>query len=272
MGRLTVFAKGNLDVRDSLVLFRAGAEVQWNGLNEVLRSRFAGDTARVRHELWTRSDALLEASGEPPEGLVRQNPPLNAYNVHSQFSRAVFDGKSDVIVLSIQPDVMTNLGRHSVDDYLLYPNEFAQWPAADRAWFRSAFRPVPAMDCEQSMRNLEQIIGLIRRNSSAPILIYNMSSIVPGDTTHSHFAGSETLSTRIRRFNLALVELSQSTGISIIDVDALVARAGADALKIDVVHLEVGACSLMAHEVARVLADLGQLPVSDPSARAGVAR
>ena len=136
MGRLTVFAKGNLDVRDSLVLFRTGTEVRWNGLNEVLRSRLPNDTARVRHELWSRSDALLEATGEPPAGLIAHNPPLGAYTAESQFSRAIFDGKSDAIVLSVQPDVMTNLGRHSTEGYLLYPNEFRQWPD-----FRSGLVP-----------------------------------------------------------------------------------------------------------------------------------
>ena len=118
------------------------------------------------------------------------------------------------------------------------------------------------------MRNFESIVRQIRKVSAAPILIYNMSPIVPGDTAHVHMAGSETLSTRIRRFNLALVELSQSTGISIIDVDSLVARAGADALKIDAVHLEVEACRLIAKEVARVLEDLGALPVSPALGRA----
>jgi hypothetical protein len=54
-----------------------------------------------------------------------------------------------------------------------------------------------------------------------------------------------------------LTELSESTGISIIDVDTIVARHGADALKIDAMHLTPAGYELVAYEVVRVLDDLG---------------
>jgi hypothetical protein len=67
----------------------------------------------------------------------------------------------------------------------------------------------------------------------------------------------DALSTRIRRLNLGLIELSQDTGISVIDVDSVVARAGADHVKLDAVHLTAEGCRLVAEEVVRVLDDLG---------------
>ena len=42
MSRLTIFAKGNLDVADTLHSLRLGGERAWNGINEVLRSRAPG--------------------------------------------------------------------------------------------------------------------------------------------------------------------------------------------------------------------------------------
>ena len=35
MDRLTIFAKGNLDVRDTLHALRVGGELRWNGVNEI---------------------------------------------------------------------------------------------------------------------------------------------------------------------------------------------------------------------------------------------
>ena len=67
----------------------------------------------------------------------------------------------------------------------------------------------------------------------------------------------EILSTRIRRFNLGLVELSEELGISIVDVDAIVARGGSDRLKLDTAHLTPDGYRLVAEEVARILDDLG---------------
>ena len=70
----------------------------------------------------------------------------------------------------------------------------------------------------------------------------------------------------MRRFNLGLAELSQQTGISVIDVDRIVARAGADRLKLDTVHLTAEGCRLVAEEVVRVLDDLGYLPAAERDA------
>jgi lysophospholipase L1-like esterase len=86
-----------------------------------------------------------------------------------------------------------------------------------------------------------------------------MSPIVPGETIHCHQGMDQSYSTRIRRFNLGLIELSEATGVSIIDVDSLVARKGADALKLDAIHLTPPGYQLIAEEVVRVLEDLGVL-------------
>jgi hypothetical protein len=76
----------------------------------------------------------------------------------------------------------------------------------------------------------------------------------------------EIFSTRIRRFNLGLVELSQQTGISVIDVDTIVARGGADLMKYDAVHLTGEGCRAVAEEVVRVIEDLGCLTAAEAGA------
>lgn len=263
MSRLTIFAKGNLDVRDSLHSHRLGDALVWNGINQLLRDRRPASVARLRHETWGRSDALLAATGTVPETLTALGLPLEVFSAQSQFSRAVFETDAEVIVLSIQPDVFGRLARHRREGFLFLPHRMSAWTAEQKAWLREECAPEDFLDVAASMENFSRIIARIRERSGAAILIYNLSSVVPGERIHSHAGLDELFSTRIRRFNLGLIELSRQTGISIIDVDGLLARAGADRLKIDAVHLRGEGSRLVAEEVVRVLDDLGCLPPQD---------
>jgi hypothetical protein len=258
--RLNLFLKGNLDLRDSLHSLRLNGDLVWNGVNEILRGRFPGTTIRLRHETWTRSDALLESEGQPPGELGQRNLPLGPHAATSQFSVALFEQKADAIVLSVQPDVMVGLLRHRREGYLFYPNNLAQWSPFDREWLRATFEPVPRLDVERSMANFRKIVERCRANTDAPILIYNISSILPAEWIHCYAGMDDILSTRIKHFNLGLVELSQKTGISIVDVDRVVARKGADALKLDGLHLNSAGCRLVAEEVVNILDDIGCFP------------
>lgn len=257
LGRLKIFAKGNLDVRDTLHSLRVAGQVHWNGINEIVRARFPATVVQVMHETWTRSDALLAATGAVPADLAARALPLGAYPLAAQFSAALFDTHVDAIVLSIQPDVAVHLARHKRDDYLFFPAERPSWSEADRHWLRDEFLPSGLLDPDASMRNLAAIVARIRERTVAPILVYNMSSVVPGDTVHCHQGLGDTLSTRIRRFNVGVAELSQRTGISVIDVDAVVARAGATRAKLDALHLTADGCRGVAEETVRVLDELG---------------
>jgi hypothetical protein len=255
--RLTIFAKGNVDVRDSLHSCTVGGKIVWNGINEVLRTHNKGALARVRHETLTRTDALLSARGEFPPQLASHGLPLGSYPLSSQFSNAMFTCACDVAVLSIQPDVTTALVRHRRDGYLMFPWDQHRWSNDQRAWVKQEYERLELLDVGQSMTNFARIIERIRQTSSVPILIYNMSTVVPGESLHCYEGMEAALSTRIRDFNLALIRLSERTGISIVDVDALLARAGADRLKIDALHLTAEGYRLVATQVARIMEDLG---------------
>jgi hypothetical protein len=262
--RLTFFVKGNVDVRDSLHFCRIGGELLWNGINEVLRHRQVKSLARIKHETWTRSDALLECGGTVPDAFSGRDLPLGAYSLASQFSNAVFTTAADAIILSIQPDVTMSLVRHRRDGFLFYPSDAETWAADDQAWLRSNYEASGLLAVDVAMNNLAAVVAKIRSHSEVPILIYNLSPIIPGDQIHCYAGLGETFSTRIRKFNLALAGLSEDSGISIIDVDAVVARHGADALKLDAVHLKPQGYHLLAEEVVRVLDDLGVLDMAIP--------
>lgn len=257
MSRINIFVRGNLDVRDTLHSLRVGGVLKWNGVNEVLRQTHPGWSARIRHETGTRSDALLAANGRIPPELATLDISLAPYPLETQFAPALFEAAADVFVLSIQPELMTRLVCHKQRGYLLCPGKWQDWPAALQAWLRSEFEDVGIIDVGAALANLDAIVGRLRARTDAPILIYNLSSVVPGERVHDHQGLEDLLSTRIKRLNLGLIELSQRTGISVIDVDAIVARGGADRLKIDTLHLTSEGCRLVAEEVVRVLDDLG---------------
>jgi hypothetical protein len=231
--------------------------VQWNGINEIVRQRHPEQVVQVRHETWTRSDALLAATGVVPAELQENAPPLAPYSAESQFSRRVFTTASDVVVLSLQPDIITPLVQHRSDDYLLYPYDWNSWPAEMQQWLVARFRDIGHLDVASSVRNLTQLCTEIQGSTGAHVLIYNVSATVPGDLVHCHQGFEDVLATRIRRFNLGLIELSQQLGVSIVDVDALLAGAGAARLKIGPFHLTAEGCRLVAQEVVRILEDLG---------------
>jgi hypothetical protein len=259
MSRLVIFAKGNLDLRDSLHFLNIGGKVLWNGVNEIVRARFPGTTVRLHHETWTRSDALLASTGEVPPELSERPLALGAYSLPSQFSRALFETTADAYLLSLQPDITTCMFYDRLGRHLFYPNNCESWPIEDQIWLRQKYVEEVPLDVGQSMRNFEQIIERIRARSAAPILIYNLSAVVPGEWVHAYDGLGEILSARIRNFNVALIELSRRTGISIVDVDVIVARGGADRLKIDALHLNAEGCRLVAEEVVSILEDLGLL-------------
>jgi hypothetical protein len=257
MRRLNLFAKGNVDVRDSLLYSSVGGRLQWNGLNEIVRQAFPGHLIRVRHETWTRSDALTLTDGTIPAALRQKALPLDPYSLESQFSRKVFESASDVVVLSLQPDVFTPLVRHREDAFLFYPYAWEAWPVADQQWLGERFEGTGHLDVDASMGHIARICQEVRASVGAHILIYNVSAVVPGEQIHCYHGMGETLSTRIRRFNLGLVELAEQLDISVVDVDALVACAGATRVRIGPVHLTGEGYRLVAQEVTRILQDLG---------------
>jgi hypothetical protein len=257
--RLRLFAKGNVDVRDSLLYSRVGEAIAWNGINEIVREQFPNFIVRVQHEVWSRSDALLAAQGTIPADLFARNPRPGFYSLESQFSRKLFTIPSDALVLSIQPDVTNLLCRHRHDGYLFFPSGCQSWPAEERVWLHENFEVIDRLDVSSSMDGLARICREVRSrlDGDVPILIYNLSPVMPGELIDCHQGLGEILSTRIRRFNLGLIELSQQLGVCVVDVDTIVARGGADRLKIDPVHLTAEGSRLVAAEVVRILHDHG---------------
>jgi hypothetical protein len=256
---LRIFAKGNVDVRDSLLWSRVGGELQWNGINEVLRQRHPGVIAKVRHETCARLD-LIPLPGEtllgPPEELARQLP-SGAHPIGGQHRTALFDAPCDVVVLSFQSATTNALVRHRRDGWLLLPDDLDSWDAASRAFLRRECENAGLAPLELCLSRLERLVCAIEERLGARVLVYNLSPVVPGEYIHSWMGAADSLGLRVRRFNLALAELSAHLDFSVVDVERIAACAGAERIKVDLLHLTAEGWRLVAEEVVRILDERG---------------
>lgn len=257
--RLTIMAKGNADIRNVLHVFHEGGRVAWNGINPVLRRRHPGWSAQVVHETLGSTEMLIAEGARPPQALADRALPLGAFPLESQFGTRLWGGGADVVVMSIQPDVMNRLCRSRHDDHLFYPFDADDWDEADRRWLAANYEPLPPLSAEESMANFATIVRRLQKAGAPAVVIFNLSSIAGWERLHSYAGLTETLSERIGQFNLALHALSRETGVSIVDVDRISARAGTDRTKLDTVTLNAEGCRLVAEELVTILDDLGCL-------------
>lgn len=257
--RLNLFLKGNLDVHDTLFGQRIAGKPDWNGINEIFRTRGRAVTVRVRHETSIGFAALAAAHAPPPREVADRAALFGPFTPSAQFSEAAFSAGHAALVLSIQADLFVPLVRHRTQDYLLHPYELRRWPAADLAWLKSNFIPVPAPDAGQCIEALARVVARYRESSAAPVLVLNVSSVVSGETIHNYQGAGDAMSQRIRRFNCALVDASAELGFSIVDVDRIVAEHGARHVKFDPIHFNAVGCRLACEEAVRILEDYGVL-------------
>ena len=256
MRRLKLFAKGNVDVLETLHDCRIGGQPVWNGINQALRERDLKAVVRLRHETSTGARGLVHppAADDP---IARETAALEPHPLAMQASRALFETDADAIVLSILPDVAMRHHRSLETGGYLTVSHAALLAEATAARLRQSHVDAGLPTVEETFANYLEVVSRIRTRTQAPILIYNLSPIAPGPVTHCFLGLEDSIATRIRRFNLMLVELSERTGVSIVDVDSLVAKAGADRVKLDISHLTGEGARLVAEEVVRILAEYG---------------
>lgn len=262
---LRVFAKGNVDVRDSLLWSRVDGVVQWNGINEIIRSRYPQVLAKIKHETCTRLD-LIPLPGETPmqpPAEVAARLPSGSHPIARQQQTAMFDAPADVVVLSLQSAATNALVRHRRDGWLLLPDDFESWAEEHRKYLASECEYAGLANLDTTFERLEKLVLAIEEKLSAQVLVYNLSPWTPGEKTHCWIGAEDSIGLRVQRFNLALAALSAKLGFSVIDVDRIVAGAGFERLKIDLFHLNAEGWRLVAEEVVRVLEERGCFDVEN---------
>lgn len=111
----------------------------------------------------------------------------------------------------------------------------------------------------QSVRaDLVAVVNTIKDKLGAHILVANASTIDPADATHNyHGVAEEPVPLRVHRLVHMLVRVSHDEGISIIDIDRLIAELGAADHVEAAMSYSAAACAAIAAEVVRILEDYG---------------
>ncbi len=116
----------------------------------------------------------------------------------------------------------------------------------------------PEQAVQRFRADLEAAIAMIKDRIGAHILVANASTIDPDDTAFSyHGLDEEPMTLRAHRLDLMLVLVSHDYGISVVDLDRLIAELGGADHVVAPLRYDVAAAAVIAAEIARILEDYG---------------
>lgn len=128
----------------------------------------------------------------------------------------------------------------------------ADLASSDRAW--------GSREADEFERSMQNVIRTIKESPGSHVIILNASSLDPEDHVSDYYGlDREPLSLTAHRLNLAVMHLSSSEGISIVDVDRLVAEIGGSRSVQGFQEFSAEACDAIVAELVRVIADYGFL-------------
>jgi hypothetical protein len=252
-----LFLKGGPDVAASLA---GSQQTKANLLNEwVAGKQAAGASIEVHEEAGFPTAILLQVmSGMTlPQELVEQG--LADEVIANQFSRKLFDQPADVIVLSILPDLLAETWQRNETGYLLAPPPDWQqkWSPAQRTWFESNFTRLGRCTVEQFREASARLVQRLQTEGRSQIVFFGVSSYDPVDKSHNYHSAGETLSLRAHRFNHELIQLSQDTGVIVLDVDRLLTVLGGEMHVKQIFSYSPQANKIVGLELLRIIEDLG---------------
>ncbi|CAG0941160.1 hypothetical protein BROC_01307 [Candidatus Brocadiaceae bacterium] len=257
---LRIFIEDNNDITDSLLSLQQGGRKLDLGLKDLIYEKYHGlFNIEIIRESIGRSDLMIQQLGVVPEELLQHK--LDDENIiTAQFNPRLFEEQVDVVVFSLQPEITHSLWRHRQKDYLFYPHPDwkKRWTPLQKQWFREYFIPIGLIQVQQFKENFVRLIRAIKERLNAHIIVYNCSSVDLEDQTYNYYKlQNDVLSLRIHKFNFALIEISTSEGISIIDVDRLIAELGGERHVMKRLSYSKEACHAICQEFQKVIEDIG---------------
>jgi len=260
---LRIFLKGDASVADSLLSMDEGGRSISKGFRALVEEKYEGRfIPQFIYEPFGRVDLILqqlEQSGIPQElhdlGLGKDE------FIQAQFRSALFESESDIVVLSIGAEVAYPLWKSRKHGYFVSAPLDGEgvWSAELRQAFQERFEVVGFPPIEDFKQTYTQLIKAIKARLDAHVIVFNASSFDPKDLTHRYRGVQDSLSQQIHRLNFALMQLSVSEGISIIDTDRVIAehRGGAQTHISKPLHYSKEAHQALCGEFLRVLEDIG---------------
>lgn len=258
---LRFFLSGSPDITDSLLaLTEAGYRLQQR-LQDMVREKYQRAVrAECVQEPAYRSDMLLQQLGgiPMPEELCQHGFGVRG-SPASRVDSRLFEQETDIVVFSILPEITQSLWRHAQTGYLFHPlaGWEQEWASPQKQWFLDHCSPTGPISVQQFKENFVRLIRAVKEQLHAHVIVYNCSSVDPDDHTHNYHGLEDTLAVRVQRFNLALLKISGLEGISIIDVDRLIAELGGEKHVAKAFNYSTEACQAICQEFMRVLEDIG---------------
>ena len=247
------------DVVNSLLPRGEGGQELPGGLQALVRQKYDGvyDLEIARLPIG-RSDLLLHqldpltapgGAGQPTE--TQGLPERRA-------ATQLIEQGPDVLVMSICPDLMQSTWRnpssgHSVSS----PLQSGPGGSQPESTWAAPLTPAGVTQADQFEENLLRIIKFIKQQVGAHVIVYNASPFDPDDKLYTFRGVDDTFALRTQRFNLALIRLSLAEGISIVDVERLVAELGASEHVTRPLRYSGQVYTAACGEVMRILEDIG---------------
>lgn len=261
--RLRLLLLGHEDVEDALLPVGGGGRRLAQGIADTVRASY-GESCTLDISYRPCPSLVLlwqEAQGPAdPQELQAQGVWDDA--LAAQFDSGLFAPQAepwDIVVLSIRSDLITSLWQHRQAGYWVAPpaDWRQRWTPAQQAWFEQSFEACGQLPTPQVSAALRQLIPAIKERVGAHVIVFTVSSYDPDDAVHAYAGRAETPVERIHRLNLTLIQLSTHEGISLIDVDRIIAELGGAAHVPQRLVYSDEALTALRHEFQRVLADIG---------------
>lgn len=162
-------------------------------------------------------------------------------------------------VLSIASDLTRRMYRHKEHGYLIDPG--AYWlrqdlaqAAADRptmTWVKETFTSVGTLTAEEFHSLFGKVLELLVSTGTS-VIVYNMTSVNPGDFTFNYQYRRNPPAIRRMEFNDALADLVEQHGVSVLNVDRIMKKEGIHD-QVDFAHFPLARIMPVATEFYRIL-------------------
>lgn len=259
--RISVFLKGNEDLADSLLAIGEGGQKLAKGLrqrvNETYRGRFE---VEIFQESSGPTELLLASSLRPhPEHYPLASSEGDPGPVDLAPPTRLFQHAADVVVFSLEPEITRPLWSHKKTGFRVspHPGWEKEWASDQRRSFADHYEPLGLVPVERFRQGFARLVADIKEQTAAHIIVFNCFAFDPDDRTRSYFGIPDTHALRALKFNLALIDISTEQGISIVDVDRVLAELGGACHVTAAFRYSPQACESIRDEFLRVLQDIG---------------
>lgn len=259
---ISIFLSGSGAPADSLLSLGEGGGQLSKGLrqrvNEVYEGRF---NVSISHEAAGGASELLLASFSPPlqGSAAPAGPQDDPRALELAPSTRLFELPSDIVVFSVEPEITRPVWRHRKTGIRVFPpREWERdWPADKKKCFSLAYEPEGLVSADRFRQEFARLVAEIKERVGAHIIVFNAFAYDPDDRTRNYFGVQDTPALRALKFNLALIDISTEEGISIVDVDRILAEMGGGAHAVGAFRHSQEACELLRDEFLRIMQEIG---------------